>query len=273
MTRYINWSNCYFGENDILFNDDDFDFTLDPPGWPGEDASIEIDGPLSLDHIHSRKAIAMHELGHFFGLDHQGGWPDTMNATYPTGSYADYDATASSIEFEVAEDARQGLRYLYPDNSTGQDLAISNWRWGYYTLDPDDPGWIQCHPGIWHDDLDTSYAIGDSIQVWFNYVNLGTSTQYDVNVGIYLSSDSSIETSDSRIAAFDFTAIAPNTPALVTTTTTIPRGTPLGQKYLGAIIDTNDEVSEYNEGNNTNVCAGSGGHIDDEPIKVTITIQ
>jgi hypothetical protein len=251
-------TDCEITQADVYFNGEphsgDVEWTTHPPGWPGTASSIMPTGARYTGDKVSRPAVVIHEYGHVVGLEHEGGWPDTMNATTPHGSYSDFQPDYQDIDFDVQESAREGVRYVYPSASSGQDLAVSNWRYGWYIAD--DTGWLQCHPGQYHGDVILEYELGDYLQYWFYYVNLGSDSQEDVYVGVYLSEDSEITTSDHRIAYFMYNVLHPNTPALAEMTTWLcPRTTPTGTFYLGTIIDVTDVVDEYDEGNNYNLCA------------------
>jgi hypothetical protein len=265
-----NEATCLLFDADVLFNGapyhNDEDETLgdwvnEPAGWPGTEANFTETGVIDIgsgDEF-SRQNTFVHELGHVAALAHEDDVPDTMNSHYPSFAVAGHAVDPEDTEYVVQEDAREGLRFLYPHASTGQDLAIGNWRKGYYADEGHPTSRVQCHPGFFKGSVVEDYERGDTIRVWFQYLNLGTDTQYDVDVGIYLSSDQNITTSDSQIASFTFSSLIPNSPALVSTNATIPPKFPLGSYWVGAIVDRDDEVSEMNEGNNTCLCAGGGG--------------
>jgi hypothetical protein len=273
VTRWsANAATCNFLERDVLFNEVDFTFTDDTPGWPGTGANIDIQtSHTESDDYTSRPAVAIHELGHVAGLDHETDYPDTMNAIYPGLQYSDFQAYPEYIEFRVQENARQGIRYLYPDDTTGTDLSIGNWRWGKYESSSNN-GWIQCHPGEFNSQIILTYDQGDPIEYWAYYLNEGTEDVEDVWVGIFLSTNQWISPgSDDLIAYFKFDLLKPNSPALIETTAYIPEWVQSGDYYLGAYIDYTLDIDEYDEGNNSTPCAGSGGYPgSDDPILVTI---
>jgi len=65
----------------------------------------------------------LHELGHALGLLHQDNLLSTMNTVYPFGGPIGY------LNQEAPHpDDRDGVRILYPDSSTGIDIAVSRFR-------------------------------------------------------------------------------------------------------------------------------------------------
>ncbi|MEL6431542.1 MAG: CARDB domain-containing protein [Planctomycetota bacterium] len=69
-------------------------------------------------------------------------------------------------------------------------------------------------------------------------------------VGIYLSEDDAIETSDTLLATRVVTALAAGGTSSAPTAAQIPPGTPAGTWYVGVIVDDTDSVAESNEGDN-----------------------
>lgn len=98
----------------------------------------------------------------------------------------------------------------------------------------------------------TASGPGASVPISYTVKNQGTGAAGEFNVGVYLSSDSIIDTSDTW---FGSTIVSGNllSGASITRTDTftLPSNIPSGIYYLGAIADPYSQVSETNEVNNT----------------------
>ncbi|MBI3010337.1 MAG: S8 family serine peptidase [Candidatus Omnitrophica bacterium] len=77
---------------------------------------------------------------------------------------------------------------------------------------------------------------------------LGTSGAF--KVGLYLSTDTSITRSDTRVGMAMVTSLAGSTSKTLTTTVTVPSHLLTGAYYWGAIVDSADAVMETSETNN-----------------------
>lgn len=115
------------------------------------------DSPYSVSHYYS------HELGHAIGLDHVYGYPDTMNSGGSIGG-----------KTQISGDARRGARYLYPDGSTGTDIAVSSFRWNGPASSS---GAAVRVPHSSETTESTVGSTGDSLTRMYCIHNLGTTTK------------------------------------------------------------------------------------------------
>ena len=92
---------------------------------------------------------------------------------------------------------------------------------------------------------------GEEISVYWKMENSGTGVAQNVNYGIYLSTNSTITTSDD-IELWDdsISYMEPGAGISDNTTVTIPSGTSSGNYYIGFLADTYDNVIETDETNN-----------------------
>ena len=95
-----------------------------------------------------------------------------------------------------------------------------------------------------------SGSTGGSITV-SNTVSASGGIPAGFYVGIYLSADSVITSSDIFIGYRYVTGLTPGAPSTATTTITIPATVPGGTYYIGAIADYNNMVRESDETNNS----------------------
>lgn len=177
------------------------------------------------------EGIALHELGHVLGLNHEDRWMATMNSYYPnSGVFGNYK------EWDPYADDRQGVRYLYSDATSEIDIACSVLkRTGSGTSD------LTSSP--------SSVSKGSSVTIEYTFSNLGTS-RVDFNIGYYLSNDAIITTGDTRLTSNSGAYANAGSTGTYTRTLTIPSSTATGTYYLGVIVDYNNSVSEANESNN-----------------------
>ncbi len=198
-------------------------------------------------HGFSFLLVATHELGHALGLGHDPngdeapGTPffiQTMNPRYPAGG-----PVGQNNIVELHTEDRNGVRFLYPHSGPSEppfrDLANAGYSF-------------------------SSTQVGKAIPVFFTPAvvypgaeltlrtvieNFGTTNEFNVRLGYYLSDDAVIESSDTLIAdvrfdlafedAHDFDAIID-----------MPADLPAGQYFVGSIFDDLEEVAEAYEDNN-----------------------
>lgn len=185
----------------------------------------------SLGSPYSFEGVAMHELGHALGLNHEDRWMALMNSYYPNsgplGYYKEWDPNA---------DDRAGVRSLYGDGTTETDVAGSAFkRTGSGTS-----GLISSP---------SSAARGSNVTIDFTFSNLSTATQ-TFDVGFYLSTNDFISTYDTWLGTNYGAWGSSGFTGTFTRTLYIPTTVAPGIYYLGFLIDPNNALGEANEGNN-----------------------
>jgi len=103
----------------------------------------------------------------------------------------------------------------------------------------------------------SSVKPGESVEVKYKIRNNGNTAANNFYVRLYLSSNSTISTSDTYLNhEQSITFLTANTTSnTYTATVTIPENTSDGTKYLGCIVDYNHLIAETNENNNTRATA------------------
>ena len=101
----------------------------------------------------------------------------------------------------------------------------------------------------------TSQVPGGSVTVTYRVHNAGDATAASFSIRFYHSTDATITTSDTPLQAKYINSVAPGAyyPASnnATVSFALPGSLPVGNGYIGAIVDYDDEVTESDETNNT----------------------
>jgi hypothetical protein len=196
---------------------------------------------------------AIHELGHALGLDHEGDEYNVMGTEYTHVHLND-----GICHSYVGEDASDGAVSLYGLNgSAGQDVSVVHWKrtgvsGGYSVHSLTEifvPGTLTPKSSTALSDGQLRYIIndGDSVDVEFTYENNGRSDQTP-NIGFYLSLDDNITTGDTFLTSSSPT-LRRNDVYTRSYTVRIPAGTAARNYWLGAVIDYDSQISEF-DGNN-----------------------
>jgi len=83
--------------------------------------------------------------------------------------------------------------------------------------------------------------------------NQGTTSSGGFNVSVYLSSDATITTKDTKIANISLSGLESNTEQTVTINGRVPPKLPSGDYFVGVVVDSGNKVAESDESNNARV--------------------
>ena len=102
----------------------------------------------------------------------------------------------------------------------------------------------------------TSADAGDSKSISTRIKNDGDSSSGSFRWGLYLSTDTTITTSDLLLDDWSQSSISSGSTRSSTKTVTIPSSITGGYYYVGMIVDINGQVSESDENNNDDYDSG-----------------
>lgn len=207
------------------------------------------------------ETTAMHEYGHVAGLDHEATEYNIMGL-----DWTHVHCNGSRLRSYLGEDACHGLIKLYGSYSSGnrQDVSVSLFKWtGSITASNGDLYSVhdKCKMYFSTSDNELDYtnfegqrrynvSIGQQAKVEFTWENNGE-TPKKPNVGWYISTDSTITTSDTLFETTSLPRLYIGHTDTLLTTITIPTNLTSGTTYyLGAIIDYDNKINETDENNN-----------------------
>jgi hypothetical protein len=229
-------------EVDIAFNLDNLSnsFFGPPPEWMAVVDSftyyLSLGGrdPIALDYQFSFRETAIHELGHSLGLDHT----TKYGILLPEGSYTGSPHIGYYPYVPLTED-RKGLRRLYPDGNTEQDMMASfHFSSGrkISTISNYGPEFEGVCPG-------------DELEFYKTTLNMGTS-RLEMPLSYYLTDDLYLHLDDIYLESGDISVGAEDA-YTNSRYLTIPRDVELNKFYYVAVyLDPNDDVGERYENNN-----------------------
>jgi hypothetical protein len=215
------------------------------------------------------RTTAMHEFGHALGLKHENSEYNVMGQ-----DWTHIHVYGSSTIAYPGEDASDGAVELYGlDGALREDVSVVHWKYaapdGEYTdhirtqvynnagnplaCDPYDAG---DHDPCDEADDDTEnepiYQVnnGQTIQVEFTFENSGSSDHAGVEVGYYLSTNTTFGLGDQRLGG-STVMINRNSVFLKTKTLTLPSNLVSGNVYyILAFVDEEGDIDEIHEDNN-----------------------
>jgi hypothetical protein len=200
----------------------------------------------------SLRGVTIHELGHFLGLQHE---TDTYNIMGDDSTHA--HANGASVTYYAGEDATRGLVELYGANGV-QDVAVAHWNHcgdsGGYSS--------HCRNGIlevgtgtalqpYSDDGDLLFQLqrGKSYYVKVTQENNGSTAQ-TVTLRLQLSPNDIIGSADTILTTLTNRLLTPDVVNESYIKITIPSTFTVGDYWLGAFVDPENTVSEFDESNN-----------------------
>jgi hypothetical protein len=250
---YSYWT-CFWFFGDIVHMDEvDIVFDYSSPWqWTADRAKsslIRYTGSLR-----PLQTTAAHEFGHGLKLNHVNTEYNVMGT-----DFEHIHVNSSTARAYMGEDAADGATFLYGARSTSwEDVGVVHWKYSGASGEYSDHTKTQIYTSAggalptFTVNGETGYRVspGQVVQAEFTYENMGKSTQSNIRVGYYISTNDLITTFDSRIGSGSFTLSRDNVYTR-TVTLTIPKNLSTNTSYwLGVIIDDNDAITESVEWNN-----------------------
>ncbi len=208
----LNWA-IHYCNADVLFNS--------AYSWTTQLREYTTGSPYNLN------SVAIHEFGHALGLEHEDRWLATMNSIYHANAH------------KIHADDKGGLRHAYGSGGTHIDIAPTNWK--KQNTSSSVPADLVDSP--------TTANTGDTISMEWTQENHGT-VDVTFDIDFYISSNPYISTSDRRLGTNYGASQNSESSSTFSRTLTIPTNLPEGTYWLGVILDSNNQLAEYDEHNN-----------------------
>lgn len=246
VTYLVNDGPSWF-DMDVVFSDfpsgAGYTFELNPP--------CDVVGAPTPSNGFALILVAAHEFGHALGLGHDpignepsstSWFPATMNPRYPGGG-----PIGNHNIVELHADDRGGLRSLYPHSGPSLphavDLAVGSYA-PTSVVGKTRPLSI----------VPSAAYPGDEIIAQSVIQNLGTSNEFFVRQGFYLSNDETVDSRDLFLGALTWD-LAFGDQFVYEVGFNLPDDMPAGTYYLGSMLDDqNDVVEQYEDNNAVTYC-------------------
>jgi hypothetical protein len=212
--------------------------------------------PYAADKFFDFRAVALHELGHAFGLEH------TANVYNLMGDQNTHSHTNGNISVPyIGGDDAKGLVALYGTRSGGRpELSVSHWRFtspdgaNVYSLHRfasilDSAGAKIAPTGNIPNSSERLYTLrrGQVVMPEFTLESTGTALG-SFETRYYLSTDDTIASSDRLLATFGGQTLATGAVKLYRHSVTIPTNAATNTTlYLGIIVDTLNQNAESHD--------------------------
>jgi hypothetical protein len=211
-------------ETNTLFNTGQTWTMTAPPNFP------------SLDIFPA--AVAIHEFGHIFGMDHESSLISIMNGTGHRPEQNVHGMYGGLRSIEPFPDDIQFVTQFYPSGSSATDVAATS-----FSLQSG-------NVVLWAMGSSLFGCPGAQIPYVFGLSNRGTASQ-NVQYKIYVSLDDALDANDTVVLTSNATVSA-QSHINVSNTLTVPPGLTKGLFHTFIIqSDSSGSLSEYDETNNT----------------------
>jgi len=284
MRTYASWINNEFHEHDFALLTLDSDIGLQT-GWMGIEtrptfSSVytlglnlagypgDLDGGLNMYHDYDI-GTDVTNYNHWYDIDTSGGQSG--------GPVWRYDGTDRYIlTVHAYSDDGSGSNHGTRLDKNKYDI-INNWITADETLTdkPDMANRGESYLDLYSDFNPTTVGSGlTNFNVWCDIQNIGTLSTGTFTVSYYASANPTITEEDYLIGTDTVSSINPTYSADSSWSGIFPSGVPSGLYYIGWIIDSNDNIDEFNENNNVGIVSSYKLLVDaSPPSNPTVCLQ
>jgi hypothetical protein len=198
------------------------------------DWSVSEFNYLKLGSPYSLEGTALHELGHVVGLEHEDRVLETMNTLHPSGG-----PVGQNVEWDPLPDAREGVRFLYPENTSESDVSGT-------VLKTNNAG------SAVRVTQTKTVLPGNQVTMQLTILNHSTARK-TFNIQFYLSPNDVVSTKDRLLGTNTGAFLDPGVVLTFTRSLTIPADVAPGTYWLGFWVDSGRNISEWKEDDNWSV--------------------
>jgi hypothetical protein len=207
-------------------------------------------------NLRSFHSTMIHETGHSVGLQHVSYRYSVMGS-----DFSHVHVNGSRISAYVGDDTSGGLIFLYGNNSkTWEDLSVTHWKYlgkkGEYSTHQRtklyDASGAELRKVQINNETGYIVDLGQVVQPEFTFENNGKSSQSNIPIAYFISTDDTIDNGDRKIADALLSKPRDDQPFTATFSVTIPTNLTRGQNYwLGVFVDNQKKLAEKVEENAT----------------------
>jgi len=246
----FNTGSCNVIEADVQMGDEPWTTGQDSEHWPFD---------WSASGGRSVLGTAVHEWGHCVGMAHENSMYNMMGS-----DWTHVTRNAETTYYGPGEDLSNGLIALHGER-TGGDDTFRDVGATVFRYDSADGEYSDHRFGVLRDASTGStlpvvgsfsgqntfqVVAGETVEMELTLENNGEENTENPNVGYYLSTNSTISSSDVLLRALNNYTLGRNTPYEIEVDVTIPVDTAPGNYFLGAFVDHENLITEVTGTNN-----------------------
>lgn len=230
------------------------DLEADPPSPSSSTvaagAAVDVSGTLTNG---GTAASGTFQAGLYLSSDAAWSGGDTTLATWSEASLAPGGSSTWSETVSIPAATAAGTWYLVVQADRSRTVTeadeTNNAGSTAITVTSDHADLTVSTPAL----TPSTTSAGEDVSVEATITNGGTADSGSFTAGIYLSTNATWDSRDTRLTSWSEASLAPGATSDVSRTVTIPSATSSGTWYVLVVADTAEVVSEPDEGDNTGV--------------------